>query len=97
MVGPLGFSKAILHLGRAASNRNDSTRVLTDVFGDFFLGVISPHLLLINVFFEYIAEHIGVDFVPLAQRAFVQVPLPLTEEIEDALERLVTGIWISSP
>ncbi len=54
--------------------------VLADVFGDVFLGVVRPHLLLVDVLFEDVAEHVGVDFFAAFQRAVVQVPVPGVEE-----------------
>ncbi len=61
-------------------------RVLADVVGDVFLGVVGAHLLLVDVLLEDVAQHVGVDLVVVAQWAVVQMPLILVEEVEEALE-----------
>ena len=62
---------------------------LCDVFGDVLLGVVGPHLLLVDVFLKDVTEDVGVDLVflglcgggPLARRAMhgVQNPIPLIQ------------------
>ena len=47
----------------AASNRKGMTVFLRDVAGDVLLGVVGPHLLLVDVLLEDVAEHVGVDLV----------------------------------
>ncbi len=49
-------------------------RVLGDVLGDVFLGVVRPHLLLIDVFLEDVADYVRVDFVVGTTGALVEVP-----------------------
>ena len=66
--------------------------IFADVFGDVLLRVIRPHLFLVDVFLEDVAEDIGIDLVVGAKRAFVQMPLVLVEVIEDALEGFVGNL-----
>ena len=66
--------------------------VAADVAGDVLLGVVGAHLLLVDVFFENVAEHVGVDLVVLAQGAVVEVPLVGVEEVEDLLESVVGDV-----
>ena len=40
--------------------------VAGDVAGDVFLGVVGAHLLLVDVLFEDVAQHVGIDFVVVA-------------------------------
>ena len=63
--------------------------VAADVAGDVLLGVVGPHLLLVDVLLEDVAEHVGVDLLVVAQRPVVEVPVKLVEECEYLLERLV--------
>ena len=63
--------------------------VFADVFGDVFLGVVRPHLLLVDVLLEDVAEHVGIDFLAASQRAVVQVPVPGVEEDKQFLEGFV--------
>ena len=79
-----------LLLGGVEQERDD--RVLADVLGDVFLGVVRPHLLLVDVLLEDVADHIGVDLVVGAQRPLVQVPAVLVEEVEELLEGLVGDV-----
>ena len=68
-------------------------RVLADVAGDVLLGVVGPHLLLVDVLLEDVAQHVGVDFVVGAQGALVQVPVIGVEEVEKSFECRV-GDWM---
>ena len=70
-------------------SRNGQHGVLADVLGDVLLRVVRPHLLLVDVLLEDVAQHIGVDLVVGAQRALVQMPLVLVEVVKDALESLI--------
>ena len=65
---------------------------LADVLGDVFLGVVGPHLLLVDVLLEDVAEHVGVDLVVGAQGALVEVPVVRVEEVEELLEGLVGDV-----
>ena len=49
-------------LGRGVKQEGDD-RVLGDVLGDVLLGVVGPHLLLVDVLLEDVAEDVGVDLV----------------------------------
>ena len=64
-------------------------RVLRDVAGDVFFGVIRAHLPLIDELLEDITQHIGVDFVTGFGRALIELPLPFAEERENLFKRLV--------
>ena len=57
--------------------------------GDVFLRVVRPHLLLVDVFLEDVANYVRVYFVVFAQRPVIEVPLVLIEEVE---ERCKCGI-----
>ncbi len=61
-------------------------RVLGDVLGDVFPGVIGPHLLLVDVLLEDVAQYVGVDLVARLQGPVVEVPVVAVEETEQALE-----------
>ena len=65
--------------------------VAADVAGDVLLGVVGAHLFLVDVFFEDVAEHIGVDLVVIAQGAVVEMPLVGVEEGERSARRLRRG------
>ena len=82
----LGVLERDLALRRGGVEQERDHRVLADVLGDVLLRVVGPHLLLVDVLLEDVAEHIGVDLVVGAQRALVEMPLVLVEEVEDALE-----------
>ena len=66
--------------------------VAADVAGDVLLGVVGAHLLLVDVLFEDVAEHVGVDLVVVAQGPVVEVPLVGVEEVEDLLEGVVRDV-----
>ena len=76
-----------LLLGGIEEERKDS--VFADVLGDVLFGIVGPHLLLVDILLEDVAEHIGVDLAVAAQRAIIQVPVELIEEREELLKRLV--------
>ena len=63
--------------------------VAADVAGDVLLGVVGAHLLLVDVFFEDVAEHVGVDLVVVSQGAVVEMPLVGVEEGEYPLKCFV--------
>ena len=63
-----------------------------DVAGDVFLGVVRAHLLLVDVFLEDVAQHVGVDLAVVAQRALVQTPVIGVEEVEEPDERQVVDL-----
>ena len=44
-------------------------RVFGDVFSDVFLGVVRPHLLLVDVLFKNVTKHIRIDFLVVAVMA----------------------------
>ncbi|OQB92162.1 MAG: hypothetical protein BWX84_01071 [Verrucomicrobia bacterium ADurb.Bin118] len=67
-------------------------RVAAHVAGDVLLRIVRAHLFLVDVLLEDEAEHVRVDLVIVAQRAFVQMPLILIEIIEDALERAIGNL-----
>ena len=52
-------------------------------------GVIRPHLFLVDVFLEDIAEDIWVDLVVFAQWALIKMPLVFVEVVEDTFEGFV--------
>ena len=56
---------------RIEKERNDC--VFADVFGNVLFGVVGAHLLLVDVFFEDVAEYIGIDLVIVFQRSVVKV------------------------
>lgn len=56
-------------LRRIKQERNN--RILADVFGDIFFGVVRPHLFLVDVLLKDVAQHIRVNFVLVAERAIV--------------------------
>ena len=84
-----GVFKRNLALGARGIKDKRKDCILTDVLGNILLGVIRPHLFLVDVFFKDVAEDIRINFVVGAQRAFVQMPLVLVKVVEDALEGLV--------
>ena len=65
---------------------------LGDVFGNVLLCVVGAHLLLVDVLFEDVAQHIRVDLVVLAQWALIQMPLVAVEIGEDAREGFVRDL-----
>ncbi len=79
----------------AAVEEERQDRVLADVLSDVLLRVVGPHLLLVDVLLEDVAEHIGVDLVVVAQRAVVEMPVVVVEEVEDALEGLVGDVDVA--
>ena len=83
-------SDGALLFGGVEQERDD--RVLADVLGNVFLGVVGPHLLLIDVLFEDVADDVGVDLVVCSQGAFVQVPGKLVEESEQLFKGLVGDV-----
>ena len=87
-----GVFKSHLALGTGGVEQERENGALADVFGDVLLRVIRPHLFLVDVFLEDVAEDIGIDFIVVAERAFVEMPLVLIEIIEDALERFVGNL-----
>ena len=48
-----------------------NNRVLADVLGNVFLRVVRAHLLLVDVLFEDVAEHIRIDLVVTPQRMLI--------------------------
>ena len=81
----LGPLEGHLAVGAVALQQEREDRILADVLGDL-LWVVRPHLLLVDVLLEDVAEDVGVDLVVRAQRALVQVPRCTVEEVEHALE-----------
>ena len=76
--------------GRDMVDEEGHNRAAADVFGDVFFGVVGTHLALVDVLFEDIAQHVGVDFVArIAQLAVVEVPGPTVEERKNLFERRV--------
>ena len=68
--------------------------ILADILGDVLLGVIGPHLFLVDVFFENIPHHVGVDLVIHTQRPIIQMPAVLVKEGKQFLEGMVRNINI---
>ena len=62
---------------------------LAEIAGHLRARVVSAEFLLVDVFLEYVAEHVGVDFVGLAGGRVVEIPRVASKEIEDVLERAV--------
>ena len=58
------------------------------------LVVIAIIGILIDVFFEDVAQHVGVDLLVIVERPIVQVPLIGVEEIKNSLECLVRDMDI---
>ncbi len=48
--------------------------LLAQVFGNFGPGVVGPKLLLVDVLFKDVAQHIGVNFVIAPARCVIQAP-----------------------
>ena len=44
------------------------------IAGNFRAGVISTEGLLVDVFFEDVTQHIGVDLVTFSARCVIQIP-----------------------
>ena len=63
--------------------------VAGDVAGDVLLGVVGPHLFLVDVLLEDVAEHVRVDLVVLPVGSLVQMPAVAVKELKDSLEGLV--------
>jgi len=63
--------------------------VFADVFSYVLLRVVGPHLLLVDILLENVAEHIGIDFLVVSKWAFVEMPLVLIEIVEHALESCI--------
>ena len=63
--------------------------LFANVLGDVLFGIIGPHLLLVDVLLEDVAEHVGVNLTIAAQRAIIQVPVEFIEEREELLKGLV--------
>ena len=61
--GTGGIFKCDPALGLGGFKKEGKDGVLADVFGNVFLGVIRPHLFLVDVFLEDVAEDVGIDFV----------------------------------
>src|SRR5262249_43990396 len=66
--------------------------IFGNILGDIFLGVVSPHLLLVDVLLENVAQHIGVDFPVVAQWARVEVPVVLIKEGKEPLECFIGNV-----
>ena len=76
-------------MGRCVLEKPRNDGVFGDVIGDVFLGVISPHLLLVDIFLEDMAENVGIDFAPVStfDGAGIERPFVLIKKTEDALKR----------
>ena len=72
-------------------------RALADVLRDVFLGVVGPHLLLVDVLLKDVAEHVGIDLVVVAKRSRIEVPIPLVEEGKQPLEGRVGDVELGVP
>ena len=90
----MGFSNATLTFLAGGIEQEREDGVFADVFGDVFLRVIRPHLFLVDVFLEDVAEHVGIDFLLVAARSgcSIKMPMVFVEIIEDALEGLVGNL-----
>ena len=86
-VAPSG-SKADCVPSRGRVEKKGQNRVLADIAGDILFGVIGPHLLLVDILLKDIAQHIGVNLVISMQRAVVEMPVELVEEVKDVARRL---------
>ncbi len=67
-------------------------RILADVAGDVFFGVVGSHLLLVDVFLEDVTEDVRVDLPIVAQRALVKMPAIGVEEVKNPLECFVRNL-----
>ena len=66
--------------------------VAADVAGDVFLRIVRPHLFLVDVLLENVAEHVRVDLVVVAERAVVEMPVVRVEKRENLFKRLVGNV-----
>ncbi len=60
--------------------------LLAEVIGDFRAGVVGSEFLLVDVFLEDVAEHVGVDLAVVAARGVVERPGVAGEEGEEIRE-----------
>ena len=63
--------------------------LLAEVAGDLRAGVVGAEFLLVDVFFEDVAEDVGVDFVVVAAGRVVEVPGVALEKGEEVFEGYV--------
>ena len=64
--GTLGVLERDFALGARGIEQERQHGVLADVLGDVFLGVVRPHLLLVDVFLEDVSQHVRIDLVVFA-------------------------------
>ena len=64
--------------------------LLAEVIGDFRTGVVGSEFLLVDVFLEDVAEHVGIDLAVIAAGGVVERPRVAAEEGEKILE---DGVW----
>ena len=62
---------------------------LAKVAGHLRARVVSAEFLLVDVFLEDVAEHVGIDFVGLTAGRVVEIPRVAAKEIENVLKRAV--------
>ena len=72
-------------VGVVKDRRDD--RILANVLGDIFFGVVRAHLFLIDVLLEDVAENVGVDFTAGFGRAIIEMPVVALEIREKPVER----------
>ena len=90
--GGIAFKSDFASLARRVEKERNN-RVLADILGDVFWGIVCAHFLpFIHIFLENIAEDIGIDFVIVAQRPFIEVPLILLKEREEPVKRLIGDV-----
>ena len=69
---------------------------LAEVTGHLRTGVVSAEFLLVDVFLEDVAEHVGIDFLVVAAGRVVEIPRVAAEQRENVLERDVgneDAVW----
>src|SRR5262249_2371332 len=66
--------------------------IFGNVLGDIFLGVVSPHLLLVDILLENVTQHVVIDFSVVAQGARVEMPVVLIKEGKEPLKRLIGNV-----
>ena len=66
--------------------------VLAEIFGDLGACVICAKGFLVDVFLEYIAQHVGVDLVVSSAGGVVEVPRIAVEQLQQIAKRLVGDV-----
>ncbi|MDH5400501.1 MAG: hypothetical protein OEX02_20270, partial [Cyclobacteriaceae bacterium] len=59
--------------------------LLTQVFGDFGPGVVSPKRFLVDILLKDVAQHVGIDLIIFTPHGVIQVPGIATEKNKQQL------------